>query len=323
MTTDRFSPRKSLLSLSGLENGDVSRLGDAAFAYGSSKKSFTGLLDGAKVGLIFTAPSTRTRSSFWSAACALGCDTLHFGAADLQVGTGESWGDTGLVLDNYLDAAVVRTNGPQFELEQLAHSLTATVNALSYEEHPTQAIADLCALRGHFGPVGDGGRALRLAYLGLVNNTARALALLCVKTPGLTLDVYSPADRGFPDEEIKSMNTMADRDVVRQFDNMPAAPDAVDAVYTTRWQSMGVPYENADWADAFRPFAVTAQTMRRFSGGTEAVFMHDLPAIREMEATSEVIDGDLSLVRSQAFHKESAAAAALLWSLGDRPVPGV
>jgi ornithine carbamoyltransferase len=321
--TDRFAPRQPLLSLSRLEDGDVARLGEAAFAYGTSREPFTGLLEGAKVGLLFTAPSTRTRTSFWSAARTLGCDTLHFGAADLQVGTGESWGDTGLVLDNYLDAAVVRTNGPQTELEELAVSLPATVNALSYEEHPTQAVADLCALRGHFGPLGSGGRSLRAAYLGLVNNTARALALLAVKTPGMTLDVYSPEGRGFPDDEIKAMNAAAGRDVLQQFDHMPKAPDTVDAVYTTRWQSMGVPYENDDWADAFRPFAVTAETMRRFSGGTEAVFMHDLPAIREMEATSEVIDGPLSLVRSQAYHKESAAAAALLWVLGDRQAPAV
>lgn len=321
MDIKRESPRRALLSLAGLEDGDVALLGDVAFAYGTSPASFEKLLDGTKVGLLFTAPSTRTRTSFWSAARTLGCDTLHFGAADLQVGTGESWGDTGLVLDNYLDAAVVRTNGPQQEMEHLARFLPATINALSYEEHPTQAIADLCALRGHFGPTGGAARPLKLAYLGLVNNTARALALLAVKTPGLTLDVYSPEGHGFSDEEVKSMNTMADREAVRRFDRMPAAPDAVDAVYTTRWQSMGVPYENADWADAFRPFAVTAQTMRRFSGNTEAVFMHDLPAIRDLEATSEVIDGPLSLVRSQAYHKESAAAAALLWALGAPGVP--
>ncbi|MFJ4949533.1 ornithine carbamoyltransferase [Streptomyces sp. NPDC088760] len=321
MDTTRFSPRQPLLSLSGLSAGDIAALGDVAFAYGTSRGPFRGLLDGARIGLLFTAPSTRTRTSFWSAARTLGCDTLHFGAADLQVGTGESWGDTGLVLGNYLDAAVVRTNGPQQEMEELARFLPATVNALSYEEHPTQAIADLCALRGHFGPVGPSGRSLRLAYLGLVNNTARALALLAASTPGLTLDVYSPAGRGFTDDEIKALNASADRDAITQYDRLPVAPDPVDAVYTTRWQSMGVPYEEDDWADAFRPFAVTADTMRRFSGGTEAVFMHDLPAIRELEATSEVIDGPLSLVRSQAYHKESAAAAALLYVLGNREAP--
>ncbi|CAM5330694.1 ornithine carbamoyltransferase [Streptomyces spiroverticillatus] len=320
MNTDRFSPRKPLLSLSDLAPAEVARLGHTAFAYGASRAPFAGLLEGARVGLLFTAPSTRTRTSYWSAATTLGCHTLHFGAADLQVGTGESWGDTGLVLDNYLDAAVVRTNGPQLDMAELARALPATINALSYEEHPTQAIADLSALRGHFGPLGDGGRPLRLAYLGLVNNTARALALLAVKTPGMTLDVYSPQGRGFTDEELKDLNARTDRDVVRQFDRVPSTPDAVDAVYTTRWQSMGVPYEDENWADAFRPFAVTTQTMSRFSKDTEAVFLHDLPAMREMEASSEVIDGKLSLVRSQAYHKESAAAAALLWALGDRQV---
>lgn len=309
--TDKCDKRP-LLSLSDLSPAEVAGLGDLAFAYGQSPKKFAGTLAGARVALVFTAPSTRTKSSFWSAATTLGCSVLHFGPADLQVTTGETWRDTGAVLAHYLDAAVVRTNGPQRELEQLALDLPATVNALTYEEHPTQAIADLCALRERFGSA-DG---LRLAYLGLVNNTARALALLAVKTPGMSLDVYSPEGLGFPGAEVKAMNTTAGRTAVRQFGQVPDAPTAVDAVYTTRWQSMGVARQEDDWLSLFLPFAVTRETMRRFSGRTEAVFMHDLPAIREQEATSEVLDNAASLVPRQAFHKASSAAAALLWTLG-------
>jgi ornithine carbamoyltransferase len=306
------SRRTPLLSLAALEPAEVSAVADVAARFGSSAREFAGALAGARIGLIFTAPSTRTRSSFWSAALTLGADVLHLGPADLQVTTGETWADTGAVLANYLDAAVVRTNGPQGELHELATHLPATTNALTYDEHPTQAIADVCALRDHFGAIGK----LRLAYLGLANNTARALALLVAKSSGMMLDVYSPAGMGFPDVEIEVMNATARRDAVRQYDRVPASPAPVDAVYTTRWQSMGVPHEDPDWESHFLPFAVTKATMERFSGPTEAVFMHDLPAIREQEATSEVLDGPLSLTSRQAFHKTSAAAAALLWTLG-------
>ncbi len=307
------SHRSPLLTLSDLAPEDVAALGDLAYQFGNSPKSFVDRLAGTRVGLVFTAPSTRTRSSFWSAARTLGCDVLHLGAADLQVTTGETWGDTGAMFANYLDAAVVRTNGPQRQLQEMAVPLPATVNALTYEEHPTQAIADLCALRDRFGSAEN----LHLAYLGLVNNTARSLAHLACKTPGVTLDVYSPDGHGFPGAEITAMNAATGREAVQQFTRLPDAPRPVDAVYTTRWQSMGVPYDEPDWQSRFLPFAVTRQTMERFSGGTEAVFMHDLPAIREQEATSEVLDGPLSLVARQAYHKTSAAAAALLWVLGE------
>jgi len=308
------SNRRPLLTLADLPAEDISRLGDLAGRYGRVPQEFTGRLDGTRVGLVFTAPSTRTRTSFWSAARTLGCDVLPISAADLQLSTGETWTDTGSVLGQYLDVVVVRTNGPQHEMVELAAQVPATINALSYHEHPTQAIADLCAMREHFG---DTDR-LHLAYLGEVNNTARALALLVAKLPDMRLDVYGPDGTGFSADELASLNAIRNADAVRQFHSMPARPDPVDVVYTTRWQSMGAPRPEADWRSRFAPFAVTKDLMKRFSGSTEAVFMHDLPAVRNQEAESDVLDGIgvTSLVAVQVRHKASAAAAALLWSTG-------
>jgi ornithine carbamoyltransferase len=151
-----------------------------------------------------------------------------------------------------------------------------------------------------------------------VNNTARALALLVSKLPFKGLDVYGPDGSGFSAEELAALNAFRGHEVVRQYDRMPSAPDPVDVVYTTRWQSMGKARPEPDWLSRFAPFAVTKDTMQRFSGSAEAVFMHDLPAVRDQEATSDVLDGvsTTSLVLRQVHHKASAAAAALLWSMG-------
>jgi ornithine carbamoyltransferase len=308
------SDRRALLTLADLRPEDISKLGDTAFRYGQAPQDFAGQLDGTRIGLVFTAPSTRTRVSFWSAALTLGCDVLHMGPADLQLSTGETWSDTGTILAYYLDVVVARTNGPQCELAELAVHVPATINALTYEEHPTQAIADLCAMREHFGNVEN----LRLAYLGEVNNTARALALLVCKLPIKRLDVYSPDGLGFSAEEIDSLNAIRNGDPVHQYYKVPASPDPVDVVYTTRWQSMGEPRREQDWLSRFAPFAVTKDLMKRFSGSSEAVFMHDLPAVRDQEVASDVLDGlsTTSLVLKQVHHKASAAAAALLWSVG-------
>lgn len=308
------SNRRALLSLADLNTEDISKIGDIAFRYGQAPKEFAGRLDGTRIGLVFTAPSTRTRISFWSAARTLGCDVLQLGPADLQLSTGETWSDTGTILANYLDVVVARTNGPQRELAELAAHVPATINALTYEEHPTQAIADLCAMREHFGNVEN----LRLAYLGEVNNTARALALLVCKLPLTRLDVYSPDGLGFSAEEIESLNAIRGGDRVRQYHEVPASPDPVDVVYTTRWQSMGVPRPEKDWLSLFAQFTVTRDIMKRFSGSTEAVFMHDLPAVRGQEVESDVLDGTstTSLALKQVHHKASAAASALLWAMG-------
>jgi ornithine carbamoyltransferase len=314
LVTAEYSNRRALLSLADLSTEDISEIGDTAFRYGQEPQAFAGRLDRTRVGLVFTAPSTRTRISFWSAALTLGCDVLHLGPADLQLSTGETWSDTGTILANYLDVVVARTNGPQRELAELAIPMPATINALTYEEHPTQAIADLCAMREHFGNIEN----LRLAYLGEVNNTARALALLVCKLPFKSLDVYSPDGLGFSVEEIESLNSIRGGNVVRQHHKVPDSPNSVDVLYTTRWHSMGEARRDQDWLSRFAQFAITKDMMKRFSGSTEAVFMHDLPAVRDQEVTSDVLDGTstTSLVMKQAHHKASAAASALLWSMG-------
>ncbi len=311
---DSYSNRRPLLSMADLGTEDILKIGDTAFRYWQTPKTFERMLDGARIGLVFIAPSTRTRMSFWNAALTLGCDVLPMGPADLQLSTGETWGDTGMIFANYLDGVVIRTNGPQRELAELAAHVPATINALSYEEHPTQAIADLCAMREHFGYVEN----LRLAYLGAVNNTARALALLVSKLPIERLDVYSPDGFGFSPEEIRSLNSLRGGEPIRQLSEVPRSPDPVDVVYTTRWQSMGKARPETDWVARFSQFAVTKETMKRFSGSTDAVFMHDLPAVRGQEVESDVLDGacTTSLVLTQVHHKESAAASALLWSMG-------
>jgi ornithine carbamoyltransferase len=308
------SNRRSLLTLADLRTEEISEIGDVAFRYGQAPQEFADQLNGTRIGLLFTAPSTRTRISFWSAALTLGCDVLHLGPADLQLCTGEQWSDTGMILANYLDVVVARTNGPQRELAELAVHVPATINALTYEEHPTQAIADLCAMREHFGNIEN----LRLAYLGEVNNTARALALLVCKLPFKRLDVYSPDGSGFSAKEVESLNAIRSSNTLRQHHEVPASPDPVDVVYTTRWESMGKPRRERDWLSRFAQFAVTRDMMKRFSGSAEAVFMHDLPAVRGQEVESDVLDGSstTSLVLKQVRHKASAAASALLWSMG-------
>lgn len=311
MSEDTQTIKTPIISLSDFTPHELARIGEIAFQYGQSPSSFAGALDGMRIGLIFMTPSTRTRASFWAATRILGCDVLNLGPSDLQITTGETWLDTGAVLMHYLDAVAVRTNGPQYELREMASKIPATINALTYEEHPTQAFADSCALREHFGSL----EGLRVAYLGQVNNTARALALLICKTPGMKLDVYSPSGLGFEDDEISALNKISARSAVCQLDHVPDNPDPVDAVYTTRWQSMGVAHNDPDWLSRFGPFAVTENTMKKFSGSTEAMFMHDLPAVRDQEVSSDVLDGRTSLAPRQAFYKAAAAAAALLWAL--------
>jgi ornithine carbamoyltransferase len=86
----------------------------------------------------------------------------------------------------------------------------------------------------------------------------------------------------------------------------------VDALYTSRWQTMGVPKADPNWLWAFREYRVDIALLERFSG-PETVFLHDLPAVRGQEVEDEVLDGLSSRAWRQAHHKMTAAMAVLEW----------
>lgn len=301
---------RSLLSLADLDTPTLAHLVQRAVELADPDSRGTPLA-GRRIGIYFRKSSTRTRVSFWAAGVGLGADVATFGPDDLQLVTGESLEDTARVLGNYLDAFVVRTNGDIEEMRQLAAATPdlAVVNALSNCEHPTQAIADLATLTEEFG--GLAGR--HLLYVGEGNSTAAALAYATALTPGFRLTVVTPPAYGLPANVVRMADKLADtRGRIEHVHDLSAVPGQVDAVYTSRWQQMGVPKADPNWLRHFEPYQVNQALLERISDrGT--VFLHDLPAVRGQEVTDEVLDGERSRALRQSYHKMTGAMAVLEW----------
>ena len=267
-------------------------------------------LAGRTVAMIFEKPSTRTRVSFQVAVSELGGHPLALSATELQLGRGETIGDTGAVLSRYVHGIVVRTFG-QERIEELAAAATVpVVNALTDLEHPCQALADLQTFREAHG--GFAGRSL--AYVGDGNNVAHSL-MLAGALVGLDVRVGHPEGYA-PDPEVvaraQALATDTGAEVVVTTDPVAAVTGA-DAVYADVWASMG----QEDEADArlavFAPYQVTAELLSH--AADDAVFLHCLPAHRGEEVTAEVIDGPSSRVFDQAenrLHVQKALLARLL-----------
>nr|QEO74870.1 ornithine carbamoyltransferase [uncultured bacterium] len=269
-------------------------------------------LKGKTAGIYFRGTSTRTRTAFTVGALKLGATTIAYGPNDLQLVTGESLQDTGRVLSSFLDILVIRTNAPIDEMRALASSNTMSViNAMSDNEHPTQAIGDLVTIKEALG----GLSGVHILYVGEGNNSAAALALAVAMTEAMKLTIVTPAGYGLPDEVLKTVAAYAHRSgsQIVQHHDVRALPAKVDVVYTTRWETMGVPKEDPAWRDKFLPYRVTAKMMAEVSKRSRTIFMHDLPAIRGAEVTDEVLDGPQSLAFRQAFHKMTGAMSVLKW----------
>lgn len=90
---------------------------------------------------------------------------------------------------------------------------------------------------------------------------------------------------------------------------MNDAVEGADAVHTDTWTSMGQESESARREKDFAGWTVTSETMALAKAS--AIFMHCLPAHREMEVASEVIDGPSSRIIRQAHNRMHAARGAL------------
>ncbi len=264
------------------------------------------------VATYFKITSTRTRTAFSTAALRLGAHLIAYGPNDLQEKTGESIGDTARVLSGMLDALVIRTGADARELRELADQRSMSViNAMSLQEHPTQAITDGSTIAERFGTC-DG---IRLLYVGEGNSTAASLCLALTRFPGVQLDFRTPPGFGLSDEVTSAGRTSADRSgaTLSERHDVEDLPDAVDVVYTTRWQTTGTSKPDPDWRTLFAPFRASIELMARYP---DARFMHDLPAHRGEEVDAAVLDGPQSIAFRQAQHKMFGALAVLEWALG-------
>jgi ornithine carbamoyltransferase len=311
-------PVRHLLSVSDLDSVTIRSLLDDALAIAQGRWQERRPLDGRIVGIYFRKSSTRTRTSFTVGAMKLGAQVIAYGPNDLQIVTGETVPDTARVLSNYLDALVIRTNETIGEMRDLARQdRMAIVNAMSENEHPTQSLADLTTLLEHFGRL----EGLHVLYMGEGNNSASAISLAMARLPDMRLTLVTPERYGLPADFIEEARATGEANgtVIEQHHDLSALPRGVDAVYTTRWLTMGVTKDDPSWVDKFRPYCVTPEVMAEVSkpgGGT--IFLHDLPAMRGYEVTDEVLDGPQSVAFRQAYHKMTSAMAALNWCLADK-----
>jgi ornithine carbamoyltransferase len=304
--------KKDLLAISDLTPKDIEKIFKRAGAIKKLQKQGKAHhpLKGKTLGMIFEKSSTRTRVSFEVGMYQLGGQALFLSPTDLQMGRGETIADTARTLSRYLDGIMIRTFA-QKTVEDLAHYATIPViNGLTDLHHPCQALADLFTLREHKGKL----KGLKLAFIGDGNNVANSLLQACVRT-GMHFSIATP--KGYELNPAIVSNEQEEADLAGSIidiseDPSRAARDA-DVLYTDVWASMGQETEQAKRIRDFQGFQVNASLMNIAKKG--AIFMHCLPAHREEEVTTEVIDGPRSVIFDEAenrMHVQKAVMEALM-----------
>jgi ornithine carbamoyltransferase len=300
---------KDLLRSDDLSRGDIERLLDTAARFASEPLAEREALSGRSAVIYMTKASTRTRVASETAIAHLGGSPIFLRGDDLQLGRGETIADTARVISSFADALIIRTFAQSDVDEMAAHASVPVINALTDEDHPTQALADWLTITEHFG---NDLSQRKFVYLGDGNNMAHSW-LLMGAVLGAHVVVSSPSGQWQPDRAIvdraRAHAAISGGKVELESDPILAAKDA-SVLYTDVWMSMGDPEEERARKEiALAPYAVDEAKLAL--AAPDGVFMHCLPAHRGEEVSAGVIDGERSLVWRQAFHRRTTIQAAL------------
>ncbi|GGD99598.1 ornithine carbamoyltransferase [Gemmobacter megaterium] len=265
-------------------------------------------LAGRMVALIFEKPSTRTRVSFDVGVRQMGGETMVLSGKEMQLGHGETIADTARVLSRYVDLIMIRTFEEATLQEMAEHATVPVINGLTNRTHPCQIMADVMTYEEHRGPIAG----KKVVWSGDGNNVCASFLHAAGQfgfdftfTGPPTLD---PEDAAVRFAREKGVRVAIERDPHK-------AVDGADLVVTDTWVSMHDPESAKERRhNQLRPYQVNEALMARAK--PDALFMHCLPAHRNDEATSAVMDGPHSVVFDEAENRLHAQKAVLRWCLG-------
>ena len=303
---------KHLISIRDLTPEDVAEVFRLTADFKKAPEKYRHSLAGKTLALLFQKPSTGTRVSFQVGMNQLGGMALVLSDGDVQLTGGVSGSDTAKALSQYVDGIVARTNTHAELVELSRHATVSVINGLTDLLHPCQAMADYFTLAERVGDL----KGRKIAYVGNGDRMCHSLIYGAMKV-GMHIAVATPPGLEPKPIIVKSAKREAGAAGVTVVltQDPAAAVQGSDAVYTDRWMAAGPVADPAAHEAALAPYQVNAQLMSMAK--PDALFMHCLPAERDREVASDVIDGPQSVVYEQAknrLHVQKAIMCLLLAS---------
>jgi ornithine carbamoyltransferase len=268
---------------------------------GTADRSFQPLAN--KIwALIFNKSSTRTRVSFEVGIRELGGQVMFLNANDIQLGRGEPIKDTARVLGRMIHGAVIRTFA-QSDVEEFAeYGKIPTINALTDEEHPCQVLTDIFTFQEKLGSIkgkvvtfiGDGACNMPVSWIFAAAKLGFELRIAAPKG-------YQPA----PEILLRAGGKV----IVTE--DLAAAAEGADLLYTDVWVSMGKEAEAAQRIHDLTGYQINAALVKLAKPG--APIMHCLPAYRGKEIDDATFEANAQTIFDQAENRLHVQKAILDW----------
>jgi N-acetylornithine carbamoyltransferase len=273
------------------------------------------------LAMLFFFSSTRTRASFEAGMAQLGGHAMFLDSTATQIGHGDTWKEIGEILGRYDDGIAIRQVdweiGNKYIRAVADASRTPVLNMQDDWYHPFQALADLLTVIEKKGDPRKLTVNVSYAYAASYQkpiSVAQSEILLMTRY-GANVRLTRPPEFKLQPEVITQAEENAKKyhgsfEIIEDFnEGMVGA----DVVYAKSWGSMLTTSDHDESAKISEKYTDWIVDERRMDMADEdAIYMHPLPADRNIEVTDAVIDGPHSVVFDQAenrLHVQKAVMA--------------
>jgi len=259
--------------------------------------------------MVFEKPSTRTRLSFDLAMRQLGGQTIVMNANDMHLGKGEETvEDTAKVISGFSDIVMFRTFKHQTLLDLSKLLNVPLINGLTNFSHPCQLLSDVMTFEEKKGPI----KGSKIAWVGDGNNVTNSAIEAAVQFD-FELNICVPKQY-LPSKTVLDWAEKKNGKIKIFHDPLQGVKD-VDCIMSDKWVSMGDQVDVKKKKEDLKLFQVNENLMN--IAKKDSIYLHVLPAAREEEVTSDVIDGKKSMVWDQAENRLHGQKAIIDWCLSN------
>jgi N-acetylornithine carbamoyltransferase len=273
------------------------------------------------LAMLFFFSSTRTRASFEAGMAQLGGHAMFLDSTTTQIGHGDTWKEIGDILGRYDDGIAIRQVdwgiGNDYIRAVAEASRVPVLNMQCDQYHPFQALADLLTVIEQKGDPRKLTVNVSYAYAASYQKpiSVPQSEILLMTRYGANVRLTRPPEFKLQPEIVAQAEENAHKahgsfEVLEDFN---AGMVGADVVYAKSWGSMVTTSDLDESAAISEQYTDWITDERRMAMADEdAIYMHPLPADRNIEVTDAVIDGPHSRVFDQAenrLHVQKAVMA--------------
>ena len=277
------------------------------------------------LAMLFFFSSTRTRASFEAGMAQLGGHAQFIESRTTQIAHGDTAREIGEILGRYNDGIAIRNVdwgvGNGYIRDVAAASRVPVLNMQCDLFHPHQILADLLTMREKLGALR--GRTLTISWACATSyqkpiSVPQDLVTAATRF-GMNVRLVHPPEFVLqPDVvELATANARRSGGSLELLDDFDAGFRGADVVYAKSWGAIITAKDEAEGAEFAKRHADWITDERRMALAADgAIFMHPLPADRNVEVTDAVIDGPQSVVYDEAENRLHAQKAVMALTMG-------